>query len=277
MSTRSTRPPLAGGWSRRDVLLGSAAAALALVRTAAAQDAAPPACVLTPELTEGPYYIDRPRLRRDITEGKPGIPLILRIQLLDAATCRPLRGAAVDVWHCDAAGVYSGYGETSGFPGPPPGAPPPGDFGPAPLSPPHGSPPMKPAAGNPLRFLRGVQLTGADGVAAFRTIVPGWYVGRAVHIHLKAHTGGRVLRGRYAGGHVCHTGQFGFAEEFYEPISVLPPYARHQAPRTLLRQDGILGANGPVLTLALLGSEAGEGYLGTIRCAVDSRATPRGV
>lgn len=274
MST-STRLPLAGGWSRRDVLLGGAAAALALARSAAAQDAAPPACVLTPQLTEGPYYIDRPRLRRDITEGRPGIPLILHVQLLDAATCRPLRGAAVDVWHCDAAGVYSGYdGETPGFPGPPPGAPPSGEFGPAP-SPRHGPPPVKPAADNPLRFLRGVQLTGADGVAAFRTIVPGWYVGRAVHIHLKAHTGGRALRGRYAGGHVCHTGQFGFADEFYAPISVLPPYARHPAPRTLLRQDGILGANGPVLRLAPLGDEPGEGYLGTIRCAVDARAIAR--
>src|SRR5437763_17202142 len=68
------------------------------------------ACVLTPEQTEGPYYIPNERVRRNITDGHLGTPLTLRLAVVDASTCRPIKGAAVDVWHADAAGVYSGFG-----------------------------------------------------------------------------------------------------------------------------------------------------------------------
>src|SRR5438034_3102676 len=67
-------------------------------------------CVLTPEQTEGPYYIPNERVRRNITDGHQGTPLLLRATVVDASTCRPIRRAAVDVWHADAAGVYSGFG-----------------------------------------------------------------------------------------------------------------------------------------------------------------------
>src|SRR5919201_6708553 len=67
-------------------------------------------CVLTPEQTEGPFYIPNERVRRNITEGKRGVPLTLRVVVVDASTCRPIKGAAVDVWHCDAVGAYSGVG-----------------------------------------------------------------------------------------------------------------------------------------------------------------------
>src|SRR6266542_644329 len=67
-------------------------------------------CVLTPEMTEGPYYIEGERNRRNITEGRPGAALRLRLAVVDASTCRPLKGAAVDIWHADAGGVYSGFG-----------------------------------------------------------------------------------------------------------------------------------------------------------------------
>src|SRR5436305_12500828 len=70
-------------------------------------------CVLTPELTEGPYYIDGEKVRRDIREGHPGTPLTLRLTVLNAATCKPIKGAAVDIWHADAAGNYSGFGAGS--------------------------------------------------------------------------------------------------------------------------------------------------------------------
>jgi len=116
-------------------------------------------CVLTPELTEGPYYIANEKLRRDITEGKPGTPLRLRLSVLDASTCKPIRGAAVDIWHCDASGVYSGVGD----------------------------------AGPTTTFMRGVQRTNTGGVASFETVYPGWYPGRTVHIHVKVHVGGNVV------------------------------------------------------------------------------------
>src|SRR5207244_2521011 len=87
----------AGGWR-------AASRAGAATRTSAV------ACVLTPEMTEGPFYIADEAVRRNITEGKPGVPLSLRLSVVDAATCAPIRSAAVDIWHADAVGVYSGFG-----------------------------------------------------------------------------------------------------------------------------------------------------------------------
>jgi protocatechuate 3,4-dioxygenase beta subunit len=116
-------------------------------------------CVLTPEQTEGPYYIANERFRRNITEGRPGTPLTLRLAVVDASTCKPIKGAAVDIWHADASGVYSGFGQASGN----------------------------------RTFMRGIQRTNAKGVATFQTVYPGWYPGRTVHIHVKVHVGGRVV------------------------------------------------------------------------------------
>jgi protocatechuate 3,4-dioxygenase beta subunit len=115
-------------------------------------------CVLAPEQTEGPFYVDNERVRRNIAEERPGTPLRLRLRVVDASTCRPIRGAAVDIWHCDAAGVYSGFGDAEDR-----------------------------------HFMRGVQRTDARGYATFLTVYPGWYRGRTVHIHVKVHVGGNVV------------------------------------------------------------------------------------
>jgi protocatechuate 3,4-dioxygenase beta subunit len=116
-------------------------------------------CVLAPEQTEGPFYLDDHKLRRDIREGRPGVPLALRLTVVDAATCRPIKSAAVDIWHCDARGVYSGTTQAT----------------------------------DDERFLRGVQPTDAKGVARFETIYPGWYPGRTVHVHVTVHVRGNVV------------------------------------------------------------------------------------
>ena len=113
-------------------------------------------CVLTPEQTEGPYYISNEHVRRNITEGRPGAALTLRATVVDASTCKPVAGAWVDIWHCDASGVYSGFGQGSGN----------------------------------RTFLRGIQRTDVAGLAVFQTVYPGWYPGRTVHIHVKVHLGG---------------------------------------------------------------------------------------
>src|SRR5262245_65663403 len=73
------------------------------------------ACVLTPEMTEGPFYIANEKVRRNITESKPGVPLTLRLGVLDASSCRPVPGAAVDIWHADA-GRVSAAGPQAGGP-----------------------------------------------------------------------------------------------------------------------------------------------------------------
>ena len=110
-------------------------------------------------MTEGPYYIDGEKLRRNITEGRPGAPLTLRLGVVNASTCKPIRGAIVDIWHADAAGVYSGFG----------------------------------AGAANRTFMRGLQRTDANGVATFQTVYPGWYPGRTVHIHVKVHVAGNVV------------------------------------------------------------------------------------
>jgi len=146
-------------------------------------------CVLAPEMTEGPYYIDGEKLRRDITEGKPGTRLDLALKVVDASTCRPISGAVVDIWHCDAGGVYSGFG----------------------------------AGSSNRSFLRGLQKTDAHGVAHFRTIYPGWYPGRTVHIHVKVHVGGNVV----------HTGQLFFSDKVTDAAYRKTPYNRrpNRSPR----------------------------------------------
>jgi protocatechuate 3,4-dioxygenase beta subunit len=140
------------------------------------------ACVLAPEMTDGPYYISGEKLRHDITEGKRGARLDLALTVVDASTCRPIRGAVVDIWHCDAGGTYSGFG----------------------------------AGAASRTFLRGLQKTNAHGVAHFRTIYPGWYPGRTVHIHVKVHVGGDVV----------HTGQLFFSDAMTDAVYRKTPYSK---------------------------------------------------
>lgn len=139
-----------GGWKVADeASAGPAAVASGLV-----------SCVLAPEQTEGPFYLEDQRIRRNITEGKPGVPLSLRLGVVDVSSCKPIKGATVDIWHCDAGGVYSGTSTQDT---------------------------------EDERFLRGVQRTDAKGIAVFNTIYPGWYPGRTVHIHVLVHLGGNVV------------------------------------------------------------------------------------
>ena len=100
----------------------SKARSSASTTTAASSGTTPPTtvsasqvgCVLTPEATEGPFYLDLDKVRRDITEGRDGAPLALTISVVDATTCRPIKDAAVDIWHCDALGLYSGFDQAPG-------------------------------------------------------------------------------------------------------------------------------------------------------------------
>jgi protocatechuate 3,4-dioxygenase beta subunit len=137
-------------------MIGGAAGVLGAVGGVTDAGAAS-SCVLTPEVTEGPYWIQNSLTRHDIREGRPGLPLDLVFTVQNAKTCTAIAGADVEVWHCDAGGVYSGVQ---------------GDRG---------------------HFLRGHQKTGATGVASFLTLYPGWYRGRTPHIHLKVHVGGSVV------------------------------------------------------------------------------------
>lgn len=267
----------AGTWSRRVVIAAGAATLLAacsdtergasradgsLTTTAPSMTgsattaptttapAAPPvACALSPELTAGPYYLDGALARADITEGRPGTPLRFRVKVLALPDCAPLAGAAVDIWHCDAGGEYSGF---------------------------YGNSLAATAAQgrNDKRFLRGVQVTNAAGVATFTTIFPGWYEGRTVHIHLKVIEGGS-LGSTYSGGHVAHVGQAFFDETLTATLLEAEPYAAHTGTRTTNDEDSIYRQAGDgAITAMSPGSPATTGYVGTFTCMVDPTATP---
>ncbi|WP_427921397.1 intradiol ring-cleavage dioxygenase [Streptomyces sp. cg40] len=222
------------------------ASASAEERPQAGATGSPEACyTLTSELVEGPYYIDADKIRRDVTEDQEGIPLTLALKVIDADTCRPLRGAAVDIWHCNATGVYSGY-EAGGGGGPAPtGAPPSG----TPTGTPTGGPPPGGGGGHQEptdddRFLRGTWHTDRHGQVTFKTVFPGWYQGRCVHIHVKVHVDGEWTDAGYEGGHTCHTGQLFFDEKAVLATAVLEPYVSNTATRTTLTEDGIYPQNG---------------------------------
>lgn len=224
--------------TRREALalLGAAGfAALGPGRPALA--AAPGVCVVRPALTEGPYFVDvkldRSDIRSDPADGtrRPGVPLhlTLRLSRLAAGVCAPLPGAMVDVWHCDAAGVYSDVADPGGS-----------------------------TVGR--KFLRGYQTSGADGLVAFTTIYPGAYPGRAVHVHFKVRSG--AGRGR---AHEL-TSQLFFDDTLTDQVHARPPYAGG-ARRMRNERDGIYRAAGDRLTLAV--APAGEGYAAAFDLALE--------
>jgi len=179
------------------------------------------ACVMTPEMTEGPYYIANEAIRSDITDGKDGVPLSLDLIVLDASSCQPVPNATVEIWHADAGGVYSGFG----------------------------------SGASSRTFLRGVQVAGADGKVTFRTVYPGWYQGRATHVHLKAQVNGTV-----------HTSQLFFEEAINNAVYAKAPYNGHSGTRTLNAQDGIYSGGGSSTVVKL--SPSGSGYGGAVNLGV---------
>ena len=180
-------------------------------------------CVLTPEQTEGPYYIAGERARRNITEGRRGLPLLLRTFVVDASTCKPIKGAAVDIWHADADGVYSGFGEGA----------------------------------SSKTFMRGIQRTNAKGLAIFRSVYPGWYPGRTVHIHVKVHVRGNVV----------HTGQLYFPDAVTDAVYRKAPYSSRPARDTRNADDSVYRNGGRRSLVSIRKNSAGV-HVATITMGV---------
>jgi len=213
-------------------------------------------CKLTAEQELGPYYLDDEMLRSNIREDKAGVPLSLKIIVMNAQTCQPLKGAAIDLWHCDAGGVYSGFTKQNrrGPGGPPPGGPPPG--------PPPGfegrdrgfdnGPPPSARSTDKLTFLRGIQMTAADGSVHFETVFPGVYTGRTNHIHFKVRLGGSSDSKSYGAGHTSHTGQVFFPEEIAVKLMQSGPYAQNPIRRTKQSEDMVFGGQHGELSIATL-------------------------
>ena len=150
-------------------------------------------CWLTPALTEGPYYLNANLIRQNITEGFPGMPFHLTFNIINF-DCQPVPNVIVDIWHCDKDGNYSGFNAFVGQ-----------------------------------TFMRGIQTTNSEGRAFFDTIYPGWYPGRATHIHFKI----RLSSSTYV------TSQFCFLDSVNNIIYATPLYVGRGPNPTTNASDGV--------------------------------------
>ena len=188
-----------------------------------------PDCTLTPQQTEGPYYLDDDLVRSDITEGQPGTALALTLTIVDAGSCAPLADVPVDLWSCNASGVYSGFEQDPGG----------GDVD---------------ARGE--TFCRGTQVTDGAGEVAFTAIVPGWYEGRLPHMHVKVHPTADTESAT----------QLYFPAELIDSTYAEEPYTARGPDPTTIETDVVLRGDATeldTLTVAASGTDTGwkAGYV----------------
>jgi protocatechuate 3,4-dioxygenase beta subunit len=191
-----------------------------------------PGCVVSPAQTEGPYFVDEKLNRSDIRSDpadrsvKAGVPLqlTLHVSQVGSNSCTPLVGAIVDIWHCDALGVYSDVTDRS--------------FN---------------TVGK--KFLRGYQVTDARGNVQFTTIYPGWYPGRTAHIHFKVRTN-RTSRQNYE-----FTSQLYFDDAISDRVYSQSPYVSKGQRTTKNADDWIFAGGGKQMLLNL--TRNGQGYIAT--------------
>lgn len=173
------------------------------------------ACVVTPSETAGPFPSITLPVRSDVREDRTGLPLTLALTVVNAgANCAPVTNASVEIWHCDAAGNYSEYGNLTSS-----------------------------------TWLRGIQPVDSSGVARFTTIYPGWYAGRATHIHIEVFLNNRSVR----------TSQVAFPEEINSAVYATGVYASKGQNPTKNANDGIF-ADGVTSELATLAGSTSSGY-----------------
>ncbi|MBS1890267.1 MAG: intradiol ring-cleavage dioxygenase [Actinobacteria bacterium] len=235
----STRKGGRGGMTRRRALglagVAGAAYVAGPLRPFGGGDATAPSdadaaatCILAPEVTEGPYWVDVREKRSNVTAGQAGVPLTLDLYVYRADdSCEPEPGAVVDIWHCNASGLYSDEAAngTSGE-----------------------------------TWLRGYQETDSNGHVRFTTIYPGWYMGRTVHIHVRVRT--------FSGSATTYdfTTQIFFAEEDSAAVFATSPYSSRSGRDTTNEEDMIYQQEaraGNVLMPTLAGSPS-AGYSGTV-------------
>jgi protocatechuate 3,4-dioxygenase beta subunit len=196
---------------------------------------------LMPEQEEGPFYVDLGKVRSNVVEGQEGVPLDLKVRVIDHEKCVPVQSAAVDIWQCNAYGVYSDEQSEN-------------TVGQA--------------------YLRGIQFTDSEGWAELKTIYPGHYQGRATHIHVKVHIGGKRTKKSYSGGHVCHTGQMLFHEGVTDSVYETAPYNSSTVERVPNAQDRVYSQQGGKRSMPKLGGSVSEGITAQIALGVDPKTTP---
>ncbi|KAK5079449.1 hypothetical protein LTR70_008139 [Exophiala xenobiotica] len=214
--------------------------------------AANSSCILTPEVTDGPYYVFGEAIRKNVKEDmySDGVDLYLEVQYLDINTCEPVPDVAVDIWNANATGVYSGISVSGNYA----------------------------ADGYNSTYLRGIQFTGADGVASFETIFPGHYEGRATHTHLLAYMNAVVNANETitnGTGTVTHIHQLFRNEVLKAEVEATYPYNTNEQPITTNEEDmwSIVQAENdydPFPEYLYLGDDVSDGLFGWIQIAINT-------
>lgn len=169
-----------------------------------------------------------------MVEGQPGVPLHLELQFIETSNCKPATPLVVDVWSCNATGIYSGVSAAG-------------------------------QGGLSTTFLRGVQETDKDGVVSFDTNFPGHYSGRASHEHILTHSGATILANKtFSGGHISHLSQLFFDPALINAVEATSPYNKNKIPHTTNDQDLFTGyaataAYDPFPEYIMLGSKLSDG------------------
>ena len=190
------------------------AIALIFSATLPSAQAATKSCSPTQAIEEGPYYLSSTPTRSDVTDGQEGKALTLSFTVLDTS-CKPIKGARVDIWYANAQGIYSGVASRGD------------DLG---------------AGVNSGNFLRGTQVTNAKGAVTFKGIYPGWYPARTVHIHEKIWVGGKEVL----------TTQTFFTDKQNAEVMATAPYNARGAQRVTNATDMVLNRGGVNLAVALM-------------------------
>ncbi|KAK4448300.1 intradiol ring-cleavage dioxygenase-like protein [Podospora aff. communis PSN243] len=215
------------------------------------------ACMMAPLVSEGPLYVSGEQVRRNLTEGEPGLPTSLDIQIVDAKTCEPIKDAAVDIWGCNTTGIYSGVWTYYRRP--------------------DGDATYNRAVINSTA-LRGIQFTDDDGVAKFDTFFPGHYHNRAAHIHVLVHLDAkRQPNGTITGGRAAHIGQLYFDQALISEVLKLNPYTTNTHNLTLNSEDALLKVttltDDPFVRWVKLGDKIQDGVFTYIRLGIDTSAS----
>lgn len=215
-------------------------------------------CILDPEVTEGPYWVEGHLIRPDVREEEDGVVLHLDVNVIDVTTCQPIPDIYVELWGCNSTGVYTGVVARG-----------------------NGAGAAAPEEINN-SALRGLQQTNKNGTASFVTVIPGHYVGRTNHLHTIVHHGAtRLANNTIQGGTISHVGQFYFDQSLLQTVEETAPYSTNKQAWTknnvdfLLRQ-GQANQDNPIMQITMLGASVSDGLHGVIDVGVNptARRTP---
>jgi protocatechuate 3,4-dioxygenase beta subunit len=191
-------------------------------------------CIVAPTETEGPFPTHTPSsyVRSDITDGRTGYKLTAKITVTSSASsCAALGGALVDIWHCDAEGNYSEYGGTG----------------------------MQSTNYTSVHFLRGRQTTDSSGLVTFTSIFPGWYSGRATHIHVHVYN---------ATGTSLKVTQIAFPEGTGTALAAVNGYAKGMTGYTYNKSDNVFSDDTAGVEIATVTGNTTDGFVLTMNIAV---------